>query len=236
MRNAKGFSLLEVIMVVAVMLMIGAVATPAFIKMFLYHQYRETAETLDEMAKVAHEYYQNTGEKPATLDDLLPYYDGDSFKDAYGEDILMFKDVNYNGVRYSAIFLSMGRNRTTDSSCSGCVLVNGVPTGGTFEYSEDDIIKPVNLTEETPFSITIDRLNQADAALRVYVSANNGSYPPGCSSGSESCVVSLVREGYLDPKYAYDYWGSALVYKDSSSLFVSKGPDKTYDTADDIDN
>ena len=47
--------------------------------------------------------------------------------------------------------------------------------------------------------------------------------------------MSLVREDFLEGKYAYDAWGSLFVYTgDTSNPFKSCGPDKMCGTADDV--
>lgn len=217
----KGFTLLELIVAVCIILLLAAVVSPSVIKILGFRLGEKARATLLALSEASHNHYGFYGVPPASIDDLKPFLDSPEIEDPWGSAITMLRDVSINGIPYDVVFLSKGPNTIQDSVLNGNVL----------EPGGDDIVQVVSLKEETPFDRARQRIALANGALAAYVGAYN-ELPPGCSDYSTDCVCSLVSSGFLEGVNSYDLWGSLLYYLDGE--FYSAGPDREVGTGDDI--
>jgi len=227
-RRKAGYIFLEMIIGVIIFAIAGyIILSSAANNIYIFRQNldKEQKKRFEILKAAVYEYNYQTDRIPTSINDVKNLLNPDQYRDIWGRDYVFFSPVNYNGTFYDLVILSKGLNGNLDS------LYNN--STHDFSPQKDDLYVILNVKDaiQSKHDITIERLSQAQAALNVYRDVNDGD-TPGCTIGSTNCVVTLVREGFLKGKDAYDAWGSLFVYTGTS--FKSCGPDKSCGTPDDV--
>lgn len=223
--NRRGFSLLEVIVAMSVLMILGTVAVVSYGKVQLLRLETKTAERLNDLARASVDFWNKTGHMAGSLDELSTF-SGTPSVDAWGNPIGYYKDVVEveSGVVCRVLLISMGSNGQLDSTVQF----------GSFTASERDIWRCVSPYEfeRTERSKTLKTLRRARTALSLYLENISPPNSACTQENSSTCPSVLVGLGYLEGTDGYDAWGRPFVIM--GGTFVSAGPDGIAGTADDV--
>lgn len=207
MRVTKqsGFSLLEMVVVVAIMSIIVGAAIPVTSKVMTYQARKATREELGALSDAVAEYVRDTLAHPSSIADLVidPSVSGWSgpYLPGVVDDSLSGK-IGYEVDAWS---------RDYSLSSSGDVLtISSQGEDGTAGNSDDLEIEidasPLRRAE------TRDRLMTVNNAVLRYNTEKDESDPALVTNWS-SARSTLISQGYLpdDGRYQVDAWGDDLV-------------------------
>jgi len=210
--RSRGFTLLELIVVLAVLALIAGTAVPLAGAVVVAEKRDKATQDLEQLAAALDAYYFDNAAFPASLNasDFFGVY----FQPGVGNGAVVDPftvNVNYvYAVDTAANFASVhsrGENGTDEGAANEelSVFVYAAIPGGRHTWM---------------------RLRIAVEVLANFIESG------GNVSGSWTGVCSRMG---LDPSYRTDGFGTTFDWDDSSYALRSAGPDKTLNTADDIE-
>jgi len=218
MRVTKqsGFSLLEMVVVVAIMSIIVGAAIPVTSKVMTYQARKATREELGALSDAAAEYLRDTLVHPSTIADLVidPSVSGWSgpYLPGVVDDSLSGK-IGYEVDAWSRDY--------SVSSSADVLTISSQGEDGTWSTSDDLEIE----VDASPLrrSETRDRLAIANNAVQRY-NAEKAPSDPILPANWTSARSILISAGYLpnDSRYQTDAWGDDLVEDPVGGLPVVK--------------
>lgn len=239
-RDDQGFVLLEIVIGIAILAMVGSLASFGLTSFFKLKWRQDTAQILTKAREAYLEHYLDTGVKVAELGGacstdktkcyvpqaLATRMDTVEAIDGFGQKLLLWTNVTVNGEAFDAAICSS--NGDTD--------YGPVPNGsGVLAYDSSRqlcafLTIPTNNSRD---SMQAKAQAAVDAAKSIWTITKSTADDPGCDSDPD-CVATMALNDLLDWSFAIDPWGHAIRCDTSVNpkVFYSAGPDGCYGTND----
>lgn len=209
-RRPKGFTLIEILVVIAIIVLLVSILTPTVRQAMLRGYLTQSRAFLTSLSNAANSYKQDTG-----------YYPGQRYYTAQSNDL--------TGSQMLAL-ACWGR---PTSDADGLYLDNGDIEGDPVDhfmaYDEDMVL-------DTTSYVLSDQYNPEPAAMLYYPSivGNSGTnvedaFDPECNSPVDLPTSNNEDFNIINPNTGYPY-------KYDSFLLIAPGLDREYFTQDDITN
>jgi len=201
--RSAGFSLLEVIVVVAIMAMMAGIAVPVAGVMLRQAKTEETVGRLDTVGEAVYAYFQDTLQLPDSFDDLAADSGAAGWSGPYMTPGFI---ADQNGVA-SIDLDGWGRPMELTQVDASTVLIRSLGPDGD-KKGDDNLDRTVNvvplLREET-----LQRMDVLNAAITAY-NRNRTDTMPTLSSDVSQAFSTLASAGYLPNSSSLlsDAWGS----------------------------
>ena len=231
-KGQAGLFLLEAVLCMAIMMMLGSVATWSYLNSFQMQRREKTMDILERAREAYLEIYEETGVKPVSCAvdcsadktkcvlpaGLAARMGNPGGVDGWGQPLLLWTDITVSGQTYDAVICSSRGNRDYGNVPDA----NGVLTCSDSEAMYAFIRIPAN-NRRREAQIAVD------TAAGVWAAARGTINDPGCD-GNPWCVETMANNGLIGWEHVIDPWGSPIKYIENA--FVSAGPDKCYGASD----
>ena len=199
----RGFSLLEIIIVISIMAILTGVAVPVASTIFNSKARRATAEELENLGTAAVEYFRDTESLPSSPADLLV----DPGVAGWNGPYLVFKSVDpVRGVAGGEFDAWRNPYVLSPQGVSGLLIASAGSDG--VQGTSDDLQLAVDVTPVRR-ELTLGELAVINQAILQYNAANLPLQP--LPTTYASLLSTLVASGLLPTgtAYAADGWGSS---------------------------